>query len=217
MQSRPRRPSNVDPTKGMPEDMDKLKESTDMLEKLISIFPEPRRSLVKKMMEGQVGTSYMLSPASSREEYHSCYPGGLLAHSLNVVKNLKKIASAMAPGVYDDATLAFVGLFHDLGKTGDGVHDYYVPNQSEWGRKKGFLYETNKSCVFMPTSERSLFILQKYSIELKSEEYLAIRLNDGMYDETNRRYAMKEPELALLVHMADRFSCEREKNDKKMF
>jgi hypothetical protein len=40
---------------------------------------------------------------------------------------------------------------------------------------------------------------------------LAIRLNDGQYDETNKRYSMKEPPLALLIHMADRIVCETEK------
>jgi hypothetical protein len=184
----------------------------DIFNGLVEIMPEPRRGLVKGMMDGPVGQAYFVAPASSRVEYHSCYPGGLLVHSLNVTKNLKRLVKALCPGKYDDATLAFVGLFHDLGKAGDGVEEFYVPNPSDWHRQKGMLYETNKRCVYMPTSERGLYILQKHGIQVSPDEYLAIRLNDGMYTDENKGYRMKEPGLALLVHWADRWSAELEKN-----
>lgn len=191
---------------------EEIQAEISIFESLVSIMPEPRQSLVKAMMEGKVGETYFTAPASSRVEFHSCYPGGLLVHSLNVVKNLKRIAKALCPGMYDDATLAFVGLFHDLGKVGDGVEECYVPHTNEWHRKQGNLYEINKGCVYMPSSERGLYILQKHGIHLTTDEYLAIRLNDGMYDETNRNYRMKEPRLALLVHWADMWSANLEKS-----
>lgn len=191
---------------------DEILAEVGLFNDLVSIMPEPRQGLVNVMMSGPVGHSYFEAPASSREEYHSCYPGGLLVHSLNVVKNLKRMAKALCPGKYDDATLAFVGLFHDLGKAGDGNENYYVPNPSEWHRQKGMLYEINKNCVHMPTSERGLYILQKNLIPLSADEYLAIRLNDGQYDDTNKNYRMKEPGLALLVHWADMWSTILEKS-----
>ena len=180
---------------------------------LVGIMPEPRQSLVKQMMGCSVGNSYFIAPASSREDYHSCYPGGLLVHSLNVTKTLKRLAKVLCPGKYPDDVLAFVGLFHDLGKAGDGVHEYYVPNPSQWHREKlGKMYEVNKECMPGPTSERGLYILQKHGIKLETEEYLAIRLNDGAYAEENRPYLMQEPQLALLVHMADRWATDQEKD-----
>lgn len=185
--------------------------NVELVNKLIDKFPEPRRGLVQTMMEGPVGLAYFTAPASSREEFHSCFPGGLAHHSLNLVRNLKKLADALCPGKFDSSTLAFVGLFHDLGKVGDGEEEYYLPQKSDWHRNKGMLYETNKDCVYMPTSERGLYILQKYGIELSSDEYLAIRLNDGQYDDTNKAYRMKEPELALLVHWADMWATQQEK------
>lgn len=183
--------------------------------KLISKLPEPRRNLVQKMMDGKIGEIYFTAPASSREEFHGCFPGGLCAHSLNVVANLRKLADSLCPGYYDNSILIFVGLFHDLGKVGDGIEEYYLPNKSDWHRNKGMLYETNKNCVYMPTSERGLYILQKNGIELSSDEYLAIRLNDGQYDDTNKGYKMKEPKLAILVHFADRWATEQEKVSKE--
>lgn len=192
---------------------EEVQQNMDLVMKLVGKMPDPRQGLVKKMLEGKVGSAYFTAPASAREEYHYCFPGGLCAHSLNVVKNLHSLAKALAPGKYPDHQLIFVGLFHDLGKVGDGVHEYYQPNESDWHRKKGMLYETNKKCVYMPTSERGLYVLQSHGIELTSDEYLAIRLNDGQYDDTNKNYRMKEPELALLTHFADRWSSEQEKHE----
>lgn len=187
----------------------------ELVHKLIETFPDERRVLVRTMLEGPVGEEFFTCPASHKEEYHNAFPGGLCDHSLRVTRNLRALVKAFDVKLYTNeveiARLNFVGLFHDLGKVGDGVEPYYLANADDWQRKRGIMYNFNPKCVYMPTSERGLFILQKYGIALYPDEYLAIRLNDGMYDETNRRYGMKEPDLALLVHMADRWACSQEK------
>lgn len=190
---------------------DEIIQNKELIFKLIDKLPTGRKEKVKSMLNGPVGDIYFTAPASLREEYHSCFVGGLAQHSLNVVKYLRKLSDALCPGEYSSDTQIFVGLFHDLGKAGDGEHDYYVPNPSDWHRSKGMLYEVNKDCAYMPTSERGLYLLQLYGIEVSPEEYLAIRLNDGQYDETNRNYRMKEPKLALLVHWADMWATKMEK------
>ncbi|HEU5118865.1 MAG TPA: hypothetical protein VFT74_19890, partial [Isosphaeraceae bacterium] len=195
---------------GEPSDEDKAK-NVELVFKLVDRLPEPRRTKVKTLLEGQFGEYYFTAPASSREEFHSCYPGGLVVHSLNVIANLRKVAMALCPGRYGDPTLIFVGLFHDLGKAGDGRVERYLPNPSEWHRSKGMLYEVNKDCSYAPTAELGLYVLQKNGIEMDFEEWAAIRLNDGQYDENNRGYRMKEPDLALLLHFADLWSTVREK------
>lgn len=181
---------------------------------LVSLIDDERRIHVERMLDGPVGEQYFLAPASSRADYHSCYPGGLMVHSLNVVRNLNKLIKALAPEKFQNrnSSIALAGLFHDLGKVGDGKEPYYLPEESDWHRDKlGQFYRTNKACVQMPTSERGLLILQEHGVRLEPDEYLAIRLNDGMYTEENRPYAMKEPTLALLLHWADRFSVDEEK------
>lgn len=188
----------------------KIVENARLIEGIFDLFPENRRALVQKMFD-VVGSIYFSAPASTKVEFHSCYPGGLAQHSLNVTKNLKKLAAAMCPGRWDDATLAFVGLFHDLGKVGDGLSPYYVAKESDWHRKQGILYEVNPECLYAPTSERGLYLLQKFGIMISHEEYCAIRLNDGQYAEENKPYRMKEPDLALLVHWADVWSTKQEK------
>ena len=195
---------------------DEVTKNMELVMKLVEKFPEPRKSLVKKMFDGPVGETYFTAPASSKEDYHSAYPGGLVQHSLNVVRSLKLLTDTLCPGRYDGQTVVFVGLFHDLGKGSDGENDFYVPNPSEWHRNKlGKLYENNHNSPFMPHHLRSLYILQKYEIVVSSDEYLAILTHDGQYQEANKPFAMKEPELALLLHWSDRFSCEQEKRENK--
>jgi hypothetical protein len=192
---------------------EELLKNHERVEKLIELMPDDRRDQVLKMMDGPVGLTYFTAPASSHEDYHSCYPGGLAQHSLNVVRNLKKIADALVKGRYPDHQLAFVGLFHDLGKVGDGEKESYLPNQDAWQRNKGRLYEINKACPWMPTSERGLYILQDHEIKVTSDEYLAIRLNDGQYVDENKPYRGREPDLAFLLHTADYWSARQEKTD----
>jgi hypothetical protein len=194
-----------------PPNADELMKKVETFNTLVSIMPDDRCKQVKKMMENL--PEYFTAPASSKLEFHSCYPGGLLVHSLNVVKNLRKISETLCPGKYSDATVAFVGLFHDLGKAGDGNEPMYVPNPSEWHREKlGAMYEINKNLQFMPNSERGLYVLQKFGVQVTDEEYLAIRLNDGQYPPENKPYGMREPDLALLTHWADLWSCKQEKS-----
>jgi hypothetical protein len=188
----------------------------ETVKKLIETFDKSEKkdrvNRVKAMMDGPIGQEFFTAPASQKEDWHNCFPGGLCDHSLRVVSYLMKISSTLCPGKFDPGTLVFVGMFHDLRKVGDGVEPYYVPNSSDWHRKQGNLYEVNKHCVFMPVQERSLYILQNNGIELTSDEYLAIRLHDGQYDETNKRYALHEPDLALLIHFADRWAMAVEKS-----
>lgn len=189
--------------------------NTEIVNKLLEAIPEGRAGFIREMMVGPVGDEYFTAPASPRVSWHNCFPGGLCDHSLRVTQFLHRLAKDLAPGRFDVNTLNFVGLFHDLGKVGDGKNPYYLPlegRDNDWRRSKGELYEINKECVHMPTSERGLYILQNHTIQVTSDEYLAIRLNDGMYDETNKRYALHEPDLALLVHFADRWATAVEKS-----
>jgi hypothetical protein len=67
----------------------------------------------------------------------------------------------------------------------------------------------------MPNSEKSLFVLQAFGIEVDHEEFVAIRLNDGMGPDSNKEYNFKEPDLALIVHWADYWSSRVEKQQNQ--
>lgn len=191
----------------------RVQENMSRILGLIDRFEEPRRTKVLEMLGGPVGDEYFTAPASSQESHHLCEVGGLAEHSLHVVDNLLDLAKTFAPNRWGRNKLVFCGLFHDFGKIGDGEQPYYVPTKDDWKKeKRGQYYDINYDCVAMPSSERGLFVMQKFGVELDYEEYLSIRLNDGQYPDENRWYSMKEPELALLTHMADLWSTRMEKS-----
>jgi len=178
---------------------------------IVDGFPEPRRARVRAMLDGPMGEQFMTAPASTRRAHHNAYPCGLVAHSLTVVTNVLKIAQALAPGRWALPTLTFCGLFHDFGKAGSPGLEYYREVNEEWKRKRGEFYEVNPNCPHMDVSQRTLFTLQQQGITLDHDEYLALMLADGQYVDRNKDYRLKEPHLAVIVHMGDLWTTLQEK------
>jgi hypothetical protein len=191
---------------------EKIKENIDKFESLCKRLGD-RSENVLKMIE-HLGERLALCPASARVEHHSCFPGGLVDHSLRVLTNAGKLAKTHGCDFPLDS-LIISCLFHDLGKVGDETDDYYVPQKSDWHRDKGMLYEYNENITYMSVPHRSTWLLQQFDVRLSKEEYLAILLNDGQYVEANKPYAMREPMLSMIVHQADAFSTLWEKTNLK--
>lgn len=152
-----------------------------------------------------------ICPASSKVHFHSAFPGGLVDHSLRVLKNGLRIKQAFELDLPKESLI--IGcLFHDLGKIGDHEQDNYVPQTDNWKREKyGEEYTYNKDLPFMAVPQRGLFLFQHFGIKLTHDETMAILLNDGQYAEENRSYRLKEPVLADVVHMADLIATKQEK------
>lgn len=146
-----------------------------------------------------------LCPASSRTDFHNCFPGGLVEHSLRVLKNCNKLVQVYKEEFPDitKESMIFGCLFHDIGKIGSIDHERYIPQTSDWHASKGMLYEYNKNMPFMTTPDMGVFILQHFGIQITHDEWLAIKLNDGQYAESNTEYKLKEGSLPLLVHQSD--------------
>lgn len=178
--------------------------------KLVSELGSERSSAVRDMLTDE-SLDFFMAPASARVEHHCCFPGGLCHHSLNVAKFTLRIANDL--GGWPREQLLFVSLLHDLGKCGDGRERHFIEQTSEWHRSKGMMYVCNPRCTYMPAQERTLFLLQSYGIELTPEEYVAIRVHDGMSLDENRPYSMREPRLGLILHWADRWAVEVEKDE----
>lgn len=191
---------------------EKIKENYDKFEALCSKLGE-RTAPVQSMLE-KIGDRLALCPASARVEHHSCFPGGLVDHSLRVLQNaynMMKVYNCSFPR----ESVVISCLFHDLGKVGDDETDYYIPQKSDWHRDKGMLYEYNEKLSYMSVPHRSVFLMQKFGVRLSSDEFLAIMLNDGQYVEANKPYAMREPLLSMIVHQADAYSTMWEKHNLK--
>jgi hypothetical protein len=151
----------------------------------------------------------MIAPASGQEHFHNCHPGGYVQHILNIVKYSKEFYTMWKDnGAYvDDYTveeLIFAAIHHDLGKAGDLEQDHYIPNPSEWHRKnQGKIYTNNPNLKFMTPPDRGIWILNQYGITMTENEFIGIKLTDGMYDEGNVQYLKSyAPEKKLKSNMA---------------
>ena len=158
-----------------------------------------------------LGERLALCPASAKKDYHSAYPGGLVEHSLRVLGNVVKITGVFGWKIPKDSII-IGSLFHDLGKVGNHEADYYVPQTDSWRAEKlGEEYTFNKDLQYMSVPVRGIFLCQHFGLRLTEQETLAILLNDGQYAKENASYALKEPMLADVVHIADLISTKQEK------
>lgn len=191
------------------------------LEIIDKYLSEDRAKAVKVMIES-IGENYVIAPASSKLWYHGCYPGGYIEHVNSVVSWALKLSKLYekAGGTLNFSTeeLVFSALFHDLGKLGDGEKPNYLPQENDWFKKnRQEYYINNPDLDFMLVPDRSLFVLQKFGIKLTQQEYLAIKLHDGLFDESNKAYYVSfNPDSKLktnivpILHSADYLSSKLE-------
>lgn len=192
--------------------------------KIIDKYLSPDRAEKVKAMIQDLAEDYVVAPASGKKWYHGAYPGGYLVHVNNVVRlALKQVQFYKSLGGTIDFTeeeLVFSALFHDLGKVGDGTKPNYVPQTSEWHVKnQGSIFVNNPELDFMLIPDRSLFVLQKYGIPVTQKEYLAIKLHDGMFEESNKAYyvsfnpdARLKTNLCHILHVADLLAARLEQD-----
>lgn len=194
---------------------EKIQENYNQFKQFINDYIEsPRKEKLLSFYES-IEDILLLAPASSKEAYHSAFPGGYLDHVNRVVQasldfydlwnSYREIDS------FTKEELVFSAINHDLGKLGVGDKPNYIPNDSEWHIKnQGQIYKPNSELSFFLIPDRSLFILQQNGIQYSENEYLGIKLHDGLYDEVNKPYLISyNPEsrlrtsLPLILHQAD--------------
>jgi hypothetical protein len=162
--------------------------------KIIDRFiSSPRKEKVLEMYEA-FNEEIVMAPASGKAHFHNAFAGGYIDHVNRVVEaslRVKGIWEVMGARVEDftDEEIVFAALFHDFGKMGDAGVPGYIPQTDKWRQEKlNELYSNNTDLPFMLIQDRSLYLLQKFGISTTMNEYLAIRLHDGIYDEANKAY-----------------------------
>lgn len=171
-----------------------------------------------KEIEGTLVTS----PASTKISHHNAFIGGYVDHVIRVTEAslvLEKVWDRFGQNKsYTTEELAFAAINHDLGKLGTNDEPVYIPNQSQWHKEnQGLMFNYNPNIIHMRISDRSLFVLQQYGIKVSENEYLGIKLHDGLYEEANKPYYItynKDTELksniAYILHQADLMSSKIE-------
>jgi hypothetical protein len=167
----------------------------------------------------ELGEELMFAPASGKAHFHNAYVGGYLDHVMNVCKNafnIKKLFAESGGNInFTDEELFFSALHHDLGKLGDGNLPYYIEEKSDWHRKnQNSLFKQNPELYWMTVPDRAFWLLNQYGIKYTQNEMLGIKLADGLFDESNKKYFINysdggflKTEIAYILHWADHFSC----------
>jgi hypothetical protein len=186
---------------------------------------EPRKTALKNFYE-KYAERIMLMPAAHKKEYHNAFPGGYIEHVNRVIQAALKFDQIWSEfGVHKNYTteeLIFSAMNHDLGKMGDEQNEAYIPQTDQWRKDKlGEDYKFNDALEFMSVPDRGLYLLTQHCVSYTKNEFLAIKLHDGLYDDANKPYLINwTPEtkprtsLIYIVHQADlmaaRIEFERE-------
>ena len=137
-----------------------------------------------------------LAPASGREHFHNAHPGGYVEHVLHITQFVQQIYRLWGQNGakidnFTEEELIFAALHHDLGKVGNLVEDNYIENDSDWHRKnQGLIYKHNPKIDYMTITDRACWILQHFNVNMTENEYIGLRLTDGMYEDANKGYYM---------------------------
>jgi hypothetical protein len=165
---------------------------------------EIHRDGIENLLSWLETTDFYTAPASAK--YHSCFPGGLCLHSLNVHKRIMTKVSA-SDGI-DQESLSIVSLFHDLCKANFYKQDLRN-TKDESGQWIKVPYYTFDDQFPLGHGEKSLFLIQRH-IELTNEEALAVRWhmgNFGLMIGSNEMIAlnnaMRKSRLLIMLQQAD--------------
>ena len=188
---------------------------------------ERLEKLLHMYSEEELGINLTLSAASGSTFYHNAYVGGYIDHIFNVTKNALKMRDLFVAqgGIIDftEEELVFSCLHHDLGKLGIKDELHYIPNDNDWQIKNnGHVFKRNDKISYMTLTDRTFFTLNHYGISYNENEYFAIKLTDGMYDEDNQKYLaghdikkQLKGKLQFIMHWADHMSTVIERQDVK--
>jgi len=213
-------------------DAEKINQNWEIYRSRVNdLFPTRKDQLNK--MYNDFEDRIAMMPASSMAHFHNAFAGGYIDHVLRVMDctetlyNTWQTSGADMSG-YTKEELMFAAMHHDLGKVGfpgDGNEVYQVET-SDWHRKNmGRLYKHNENIPFTMVPDLSIWLLQKYEISMSWNEYQAIKIHDGMYDDSNKPYFVARSEKAKLKtnmaiilhhgdHMAAQIEYERWRNHK---
>lgn len=175
------------------------------------------RSGVWALTEWLANTDFFTAPASTR--YHGSYEGGLVAHSLNVYSQLRKLCKFYKCDASEES-IAIVSLFHDLCKVG------CYKTEMRWRKDANNKWEQYPTYTFKEDycfgghGAKSVYLVQNF-MKLTPEEAAAINSHMGAWDATtysNPTAVYEHNKLAWLLHVADEaadFLDESEKGENK--
>lgn len=176
----------------------RLEVSKDRLNKLIKEHvKEPRQ---KQLLTAMGRLNFESAPASSNPNYHGCYRGGLLEHTLIVVSHMLALDEAWGAACPKDS-IVLCGVLHDIAKAGYSGQPYYIKHVG----KNGYKYNTKLPAIGQ--NLMSIHVAAQAGVELAPFEVEAIMAQDGLFTEEGKSVFLNkktEPDkLTYLLHFSD--------------
>jgi len=140
-----------------------------------SILRKTRRADVENLITWLAESDFYNAPASTRPDYHGCYPGGLARHSLNVYEVFRKRVEEFGLHVGQDE-MAIASICHDLCKVGT-----YKPNVLKSGNTSASKPYVVDEVLPLGHGEKSVAVATRI-MHLTDKESLLIRWHMGTYD-----------------------------------
>ena len=203
---------------------EKIKSNWEMYRAIVNAT-FPTRSEQLNRLYDDLEDRMVIMPASSVAHFHNAFAGGYVDHILRVIDCTKalyvtwKSMGADMSG-YTEEEMIFAAMHHDLGKVGfpgEGNEVYQIET-SDWHRKnQNKMYRHNENIPFTMVPDLSIWLLQEYGVKLSWNEYQAIKIHDGMYDDSNKPYfvarsaqAKLKTNLPILLHHGDHMAAQIE-------
>lgn len=205
---------------------EQIVENLDKFYSLIKKYISSERSDLLIDYYKSVEEVLSMAPASTRIDNHNCFAGGYVDHVIRVTEAalvFEKVWDKFGQKKsYTTEELVFSAINHDLGKIGTNQNPVYIPNDSQWHiEKQGIYYKYNPDVTYMRIADRSLYMLHKAGIQVTENEYLAIKLHDGLYEEANKPYYITygpdtqlKSNLPYILHQADLMASQIENKNK---
>lgn len=162
-----------------------------------------KREGIEDLLKWLADSDFYTAPASTR--YHGAYEGGLVAHSLAVFDQIKRLDDWYDLKT-DPESLAIVSLFHDICKVGT----YKVVMRNSKNEKTGVwekvpYYTKQEDFAFGGHGSKSMYLVMHF-MRLTPEEAVAINCHMGQWDATtysDPSAAYEQNPLAWILHVAD--------------
>lgn len=168
------------------------------------VLMKTKREGMADLLDYMRDIGFLTAPCSTG--YHLAKEGGLLEHTVNVMKIAERIGVALLGGAeYNKIhnSVMIVAALHDLGKCGQFGKPLYVPNVLKSGKQSDAKpYEINKELMTLPHEVVSVIEATKF-IDLTEEEQQAIAWHNGLYGAFKYDIQGKESPLYMILHWAD--------------
>lgn len=171
-----------------------------------------------ELLEFLDNSDFRTAPASSKEQYHGCYEGGLCEHSLGVHRYLRMLNNRLLGDYYDQDTLTRVGLLHDICKVGcyhpalknrPKRQDEQTGRVLEWEMVRTWQFETDFPAGH---GSKSVILCLSHGTPLSLDETLAMTHHMGAYNLQGQalwdyQNATGRCPLVLITHWADLYEA----------